>query len=129
MALTMVQLKFLLDTNILIGLLKDDEATKLLLQTAGCNLAAASVSQITRMELLGFAGLNEQDERIIQQLLGAVHVLLLDEAVEARTIALRRQFKMKLPDAIIAATALVHGLQLLTLDQHLYKTANHEVNQ
>jgi predicted nucleic acid-binding protein len=41
-------------------------------------------------------------------------VLPLDEPVIQQTIRLRQQHRVKLPDAIIAATALVHGLPLLT---------------
>ncbi|MDD2712735.1 MAG: PIN domain-containing protein [Simplicispira sp.] len=43
----------------------------------------------------------------------------IDLSVEDRAIALRRSRRVKLPDALIAATALVHGLQLLTLDAGL----------
>jgi predicted nucleic acid-binding protein len=49
-------------------------------------------------------------------------VLLLDDQIEAATIALRRRARLKLPDSIIGATAQVHGLTLLTLDERL-KTA------
>jgi predicted nucleic acid-binding protein len=83
-----------------------------------------AISQITRMELLGFAGMNEADEQTLQNLLAAVHVVMLDAAVESQTIALRRQRKIKLPDAIIAATAISRGLKLLTLDKTLLTTLN-----
>ncbi len=38
----------------------------------------------------------------------------LDAVVIERAIALRQERKMGLADAIIAATALVHGLELVT---------------
>ena len=41
-------------------------------------------------------------------------VLPLTESVEERAIALRQERKMGLADAIIAATALVHGLTFVT---------------
>jgi predicted nucleic acid-binding protein len=46
-------------------------------------------------------------------------VLPISDHVEAKTIELRRTTKLKLPDAIIAATALVNGIQLVTLDAKL----------
>jgi toxin FitB len=49
---------------------------------------------------------------------------LLDEAIESHTVALRRQHKIKLPDAIIAATAASRGLVLLSMDKALNKIAN-----
>jgi len=39
--------------------------------------------------------------------------------LENLAIALRRTRRLKLPDALIAATAIYHGLELLTLDQAL----------
>jgi predicted nucleic acid-binding protein len=48
-------------------------------------------------------------------------VLLIDEAVERVAIHLRRAGYCKLPDAIIVATAQVHQLKLLTLDERLTK--------
>ena len=38
----------------------------------------------------------------------------LTDEIAAQTITLRQQFKTKTPDAIIAATALVHGLVVAT---------------
>ena len=49
----------------------------------------------------------------------ALPYLALDRQIEDSAIALRRQRRIKLPDAVIAATALTHGLELLTLDEGL----------
>ena len=46
-------------------------------------------------------------------------VLKLDDSIEQEAIKFRRAQNVKLPDAIIAATAKVYGLRLLTLDQEL----------
>ena len=113
--------RYLLDTNVVIGLLNGNIECNSLIQSADCVLADLAVSQITRMELLGFAGLSISEEQTIRQFLSFVHVILLDESIESYVIYLRRQRKIKLPDAIIAATTLSRGLSLLTLDQALYK--------
>ena len=42
--------------------------------------------------------------------------LPIDSAVEDMAIQLRRSRRVKLPDALIAATVLCHGLQLLSMD-------------
>jgi predicted nucleic acid-binding protein len=123
-ALNMAEPRFLLDTNVIIGLLNGHADSTALIQAANCDLANMAVSQITRMELLGFAGMGASEEQTLQNLLAAVHVILLDEAIEMRTIALRRQHKIKLPDAIIAATATSRGLVLLSMDKALNKIAN-----
>jgi predicted nucleic acid-binding protein len=120
----MAEIRFLLDTNVVIGLLSGDAVCTSLIQSANCDLSNMAVSQITRMELLGFAGLASAEEQTLQNLLTAVHVILLDEAIEAHTIALRRKYKIKLPDAIIAATAASHSLVLLSMDKALNNIAN-----
>lgn len=63
--------------------------------------------------------MNVDEEAEILKFLGFCRVLLLDEGIERRAIQLRRSSRCKLPDTIVAATALVHRLKLLTLDQQL----------
>ena len=111
--------RWLLDTNVVIGLLKKQSAAVALVEAHQLELRETSVSQVTRMALLGFPGLTGDEEAEILKFLGFCRVLLLDEGIERRAIQLRRSSRCKLPDAIIAATALVHGLKLLTLDQQL----------
>jgi predicted nucleic acid-binding protein len=117
-----VSLKFLLDTNILIGLDKGTPVAQALIARNNARPELCAVSQITRIELLSFQGLQPTELARIATLLAAVTVLLIDEQIEAETIALRRQHRLKLPDAIIAATARTRGLTLLTLDDRLSAT-------
>ncbi len=112
-------IEFLLDTNMVIGLLRGSAPAVELKKTLAIGDQGNAVSQISRMELLGFSALSQTDEARIQEFLSFCEVLLIDAAVEAETIALRRRARLKLPDAIIAATASVHGLRLVTLDQRL----------
>lgn len=48
-------------------------------------------------------------------------VLELNESVVNQTIALRRQVKIKLPDAIIASTALANGFTLISRNTSDFK--------
>lgn len=72
----------------------------------------------------GIVGITAEEDQSIQQLLDAMHYFELDADIEDVTIQLRRNTSLKLPDAIIAATARVHQLDLLTLDQKLQKTVD-----
>lgn len=111
--------KYLLDTNVVIGILKQHAATVALIEAHQLDINQVAISQITRMELLGFPGLPKEEERLILNFLENCRVLLIDESIENKAIQLRRSGKCKLPDAVIAATALVNSLTLLTLDQRL----------
>lgn len=111
--------KFLLDTNFIIGLLKSDPAVLAEVSTRTVAIAECSYSAITRMELLGFPGISRDEESIIRQKLERLRYLPLTRAIEDVVISLRQARKIKLPDAVIAATAICAGAELLTLDKHL----------
>jgi predicted nucleic acid-binding protein len=102
-----------------IGLLKGHDAAIKLAEHAELNLAETGISQITRMELLGYAKITQEEERGILIFLNGCQICLLDEHVETEAIKLRRSGYFKLPDAIVAATALVNHARLLTLDKNL----------
>jgi toxin FitB len=75
------------------------------------DLAAASV---TRIETLGFHRLSDVERHWLETAFDRMRMLPLDDLVAARAIALRQERKMGLADAIIAATALVHQMPLVT---------------
>jgi len=72
-----------------------------------------ALSVVVRIELLSWVG-TPADVQLLEDFIAATPVLPLDEPVVLQTIRLRQQHRVKLPGAIIAATALVHGLPLLS---------------
>ena len=70
-------------------------------------------SVINRIEVLSYNAPVE-DLREVAALFENTTVILLTPEIEARTIDIRRLLKIKLPDAIVAATALIHNLTLVT---------------
>ena len=78
------------------------------------------VSIITRMELLKFPEITDEEEIRINEFLATLSVLQINDVVERETIAISRQTKLKLPDAIIAATAIAIGAEVVTTDPHLF---------
>ena len=110
---------FLLDTNVVIGLLQGKTTILDLLSPRGIALENCAVSQITRMELFSFPGILPAEEKRISALRAKLEVLMIDDDVEERAVKLRLRTRIKLPDAIIAATALAHNLELLTFDERL----------
>ena len=112
-------LKFLLDTNFLLGMMKSAPAVQTTLQRLTPLTGQCAYSAVIRMELLGFHGMTEAEETLIESRLRELTYLPIDRRIEDSAIALRRLRLIKLPDALIAATALTHGLELLTLDEGL----------
>ena len=111
--------KYLLDTNFILGILKSDPLVLAQVSSRQLHIGECSYSAITRMELLGFHGITREEESLIRQKLDRLTYLPLNGNIENVVIELRQSRKIKLPDAIIAATALYSGIELLTLDQHL----------
>lgn len=76
-------------------------------------IEGGAYSVITKIEVLGFAQPPNELEKA-NQLFGVLNQVELNAQIVARTIALRQSRKIKIPDAIIAATALSLGLPLVT---------------
>jgi len=112
-------IRYLLDTNFILGLLKSDQATLTLIRERQIETCQCAYNAITRMELLGFPCITHAEEQLIQHKLSCLTYLPITSAVEDIAIQLRRARKIKLPDAIIAASALSAGVELLTFDQQL----------
>ena len=74
----------------------------------------SKISVITRMELLAWPGASEQQTLILNEFISASEVFALEEPVILNAIEIRKAYKTKLPDAIIAATALVNKLTIIT---------------
>ncbi len=78
-----------------------------------------AVSVITEMELRSYSDLSQADEAAIRAFISSVAVVELTPAIRETGIRLRRQERLKLPDAIVAATAIEAGAELLTNDAKL----------
>lgn len=80
------------------------------------------ISVVAKIEVLGFADIPER-MLAMEDFVGSATVLLLDEAVTKQTILLRRQCKkLKLGDAIIAATCLAYNLVLVSRNTGDFKS-------
>lgn len=100
----------LLDSNILIYAAQPaHHALRELVRDRDC-----SVSIVSRIEVLGFHRLAPDERSALESLFAALEILPLSEAVTVEAIRLRQQKSLTLGDAIIAATALVHGRTLVT---------------
>ncbi len=106
-------MQLIFDTNIFIYHLNNqlNESGENLLRIGLMGQGAYSV--ISRIEVLGFQQPEMEEDRA-KQLLSRLVELPLSLEIAERTIQLRKHFRIKVPDAIIAATALEYSLQLIT---------------
>jgi toxin FitB len=100
----------LLDSNIIIysAQLEHPKLRKLI---AECSPAVSSLSYL---EVLGYHLLTEQSRQYFEEFFQIAQVLPISQNVLAQAVALRQQKRMTLGDAIIAGTALVYELTLIT---------------
>ena len=102
---------YLIDTNTAIDYLNDklpENISELL------DKISISLSVIVRMELLSWKKASVQQVQVLQQFINSCKVYNLDEPIILRAIELRKQYPIKLPDAIIASTGLTYKLTLIT---------------
>jgi predicted nucleic acid-binding protein len=78
-----------------------------------------SVSFITEMELLSYPSLSVAEETQVRAFLASVEVCGLSQPIKEQAISLRRNHGLKLPDAIICATAMERRATLWSNDQKL----------
>ena len=104
-------LDFVADTNFLIALHEGNRFTEPFLDQS------VAVSIITEIELLGWPRVNESEKRKLKALLNACEIVELRTEIKELAIQLRQKQPIKVPDAIIAATALYLRLPLVTSDR------------
>lgn len=102
--------KALLDTNILIDFLRGIPAARDELNRH----EEKAISVVTWMEVM--AGASAQTERQTREFLDGFGFVKLDEKVAERAVMLRKQYRIKLPDAIVWASAQTTAMLLVTRD-------------
>ncbi len=77
------------------------------------------ISVITEMELLSFHGLSDEQEQWLRRFVNSIGLIDITSNIKNRAIELRKQHRLELPDAIIAASTIENNLELVTLDKVL----------
>lgn len=102
---------FIADTNALIYFL---DGNSCMLPYATKKLGFSIISE---MELLSFSEITQEEEAGVKTLLSDCGKFHLTEEIKDKTIEIRRKYKTKLPDAIVAATAIVNNIPLISADK------------
>jgi len=109
------------DTNIVIyflsGQLPDSSG---LLESYGM----PAISSITEIELLSWQTESDSDREVLNVFLSQCEILDLLGEIKPLTAQIRREHHVKLPDAVIAATAIHYSMVLLTRDSRDFGRIN-----
>jgi predicted nucleic acid-binding protein len=108
-----MEMSMLVDSNVIIDYVSNRIPEKSAKQLDNYFNSNFSVSIISKIEVLGFNTQKYELEQL-ESFIQLSSIEYIDEAVADKTIELRRMKRIKLPDAIIAATALVKNCILLS---------------
>lgn len=112
---------YTLDTNAIIYYLKGDVNAIPLLEDLFEKNMPIYISSITEVELFSFSNLTNKDIEQITNLIKTLSVISLDSQLARLAGLLRRQYKIKVPDSIIASTAIFTGTSLVTRNTKDFK--------
>ena len=110
--------KYLLDTNAVLYILNGDKALAELL-----NGEKLYVSIITEMELLSYRDITAKEKQQIKNFLTGFIIVQIDDEIRDQTIEIKKSTHLKLPDSIIAATAIILDIPFVTSDKQ-FRTVN-----
>jgi len=102
--------KYLIDTNVILDFMGGKLPVKSEYFLSEIIDDQINLSAINKIELLGFSYV----EQILIDLVSFAVIYHIDDEIIDKTIELRKKYKIKLPDAIIAATAIVNNFTLIS---------------
>jgi len=117
----MEQRQYLIDTNAVIDYLGKKLPAASMDFMSGIINAVPNISVVTKIEVLGFNAPDEHYQLLVNFMNDAAIFGLTDSIVDT-TIDIRKKHKTKLPDAIIAATALVYDMVLISRNVSDFKS-------
>lgn len=113
--------EYLLDTNILIYLFADTIPKKEVNKIEEIFRTSFNISILTKIEFLGWEKHTEEGFEKAREFISFANVFPLTDEIVDLTIDIRRHSKIKLPDAVIAATALNNNLIIVTRNDNDFK--------
>ena len=106
----------LLDTNIILYILNGDETLAEILR-----FKKLYISFITQLEILSYTKISQEQKLQINAFLNECLIVDINDRIKDIVIDIRRKYKLKLPDSIIAATALHLTIPLISADKNFVK--------
>ncbi len=112
-------MKYILDSNILIGMSLNDKAMFDFFEKN--KESELCVSSITLTEVLWHKNITKQEKDHLELLLESIDVVAIDEEIARSAIKWRQEHNLKTIDSLIVATAESMKAKLLTRDKDILK--------
>jgi len=109
--------RYLLDTNILIYFFADTLPVQEIPKIEHILKESFNISIITKIEFFGFEKYSQDEFSRELEFIGHATVIPLTDEIADRVIDLRRKIRIKIPDAVIAATCLDGDFTLITRNE------------
>lgn len=108
--------QYLIDNNVISSYFSGLFSKNAMIFVANAIDQTPNISVITEIEALSWLSPDKKKEAIVKAFIEDANILPLSPDVVAQCVKIRRSRKIKTPDAIIAATAIVHSLTFITND-------------
>ena len=110
--------QYLIDTNILIYFFDGKLTEKQKIEVIGIFRSSFNISVISKIEFLGFKDYFDSEKyEKVKEFISTANVIPLSDDLIDKIIQIKQQTNSKLGDAIIAATALINNLIVVTRNQ------------
>jgi len=116
--------QYLIDNNVISNYFTATFSEKVMYFISNVIDQTPNISVITEIEALSWNAPDEIYETIIKDFIESANILPLSKKVVTESVKIRRSRKIKTPDAIIAATAIVHDFTLLSSDLDFKRIPN-----
>ena len=116
--------RYIIDSNVIVNYTSEKYSKKAMSFLADMIDEIPNISVITKIEVLSWHSDIIQEEENMKLFINSLRLISLSDSIVEKCIEIRRNHKIKTPDAIIAATAIVNDFTLLTSDSDFDTISN-----
>jgi len=116
--------RYLIDSNVIVNYTSEKFPQNAMRFLAEVIDEIPNISVVTKIETRSWRSAIIKEEENIKSFLNFSNIIALSDSVVEKCIEIRRNHKIKTPDAIIAATAIVYDFILLTSDSDFDRIPN-----